>query len=84
VLLDARADPDALAANENGLHPINSAAAAVSDEIVALLLERGASVDAAQKGADMGARIETGSTAAELADRRGHAEVARRLGAAGE
>ena len=50
VLLDAGTDPDALAANETGLRPINSAAAASSNDIVALLIERGADVDAAQHG----------------------------------
>ncbi len=47
MLLDAGTDPDALAANEMGLRPINSAAAAGSNDIVALLLERGVDVDAA-------------------------------------
>ena len=50
ALLDAGADPDALAANETGLRPINSAAAASSTRIVSLLLERGADVHAAQHG----------------------------------
>jgi ankyrin repeat protein len=50
LLLDAGADPDALAANGTGLRPINSAAAAGSNEVVALLLERGADVDATQRG----------------------------------
>jgi hypothetical protein len=35
-------------------------------------------------GADVGRRIEAGDTAAELAERRGHAEIARRLGTAGD
>ena len=50
ALLDAGADPDALATNETGLRPINSAAAASSLAVVAALIERGADVDAAQHG----------------------------------
>ena len=50
VLLDAGTDPDVVAANGTQLRPINSAAAAGSDEIVALLIERGADVDAQQRG----------------------------------
>jgi ankyrin repeat protein len=104
LLLDAGTDPEALAANETGLRPIHSAAAASSNDIVSLLIERGAAVDPTQRGgftplhaaaangdqalvallmgagADPGRRTDEGSTAAELAERRGHDEIARRLG----
>ena len=50
MLLDAGTDANALAANETALRPIHSAAAAGSNEVVALLIERGADVNAAQRG----------------------------------
>lgn len=50
LLLNAGTDVNALADNETGLRPINSAAAAGSSGIVKLLLGRGADVDAIQNG----------------------------------
>ena len=74
VLLDAGTDPDALATNETGLRPINSAAAASSNGIVALLIERGADVDAAQHG---------GYTPLHCAAANGNGELVQMLLAAG-
>jgi uncharacterized protein len=50
LLLDAGADPNATAANDTQLKPINSAAAAAANEVVTLLIQRGADVDAVQRG----------------------------------
>ena len=50
LLVDAGTDVNALADNDTGLRPINSAAAAGSNGIVKLLLGRGADVDATQNG----------------------------------
>lgn len=50
LLLDAGANPDAVADNETQVRPINSAAAAGSNHLVALLIERGADIEAAQRG----------------------------------
>ena len=50
ALLEAGADPDEVAPNGSGLRPINSAAAAGNREVVAVLLDRGADVHAAQRG----------------------------------
>jgi hypothetical protein len=74
ALLDAGAEPDAVADNDTDLRPINSAAGSGASEIVALLLERGADVDAAQRG---------GYTALHSAAHNGNEELARVLLAAG-
>ena len=74
ALLDAGAEPDAVADNDTDLRPINSAAGSGASEIVALLLERGADVDAAQRG---------GYTALHSAAHDGNEELARMLLAAG-
>jgi uncharacterized protein len=50
LLLDAGADPNAAAANDTRLKPINSAAAAGANGVVTLLIQRGADVDAVQRG----------------------------------
>jgi len=50
LLLDRGADASSAATNATRVTPLNSAAAARSREVVALLLARGAQVDAAQHG----------------------------------
>jgi uncharacterized protein len=50
ALLEAGADPNGMAANDTGLHPIHSAAAAGNNDLVALLVECGAQIDAPQRG----------------------------------
>jgi len=50
ALLDAGADPGAVAANGSRVRPLHSAVAGRHPEVAALLLERGASPDDAQAG----------------------------------
>ncbi|MEX2487480.1 MAG: ankyrin repeat domain-containing protein [Nitriliruptoraceae bacterium] len=50
ILLDAGADPDAVADNGTDLRPLHAATAAASSTIVAALLTAGASADARQRG----------------------------------
>ena len=74
ALLDAGADPNAVARNGTDLRPINSAAASDARAVVELLLARGADVHAAQQG---------GYTALHSAAANGDAELVRALLAAG-
>jgi uncharacterized protein len=50
MLVEHGADVDAFAANELGVHPLNSAAAAGRREVAAILLEHGADPNAPTRG----------------------------------
>lgn len=73
-LLEAGADPDAVADNGTRVHPLNSAVAAQATDIARLLIAAGADVDARQEG---------GITPLQAAAHAGNAELVELLLQAG-